>query len=426
MIRLAEVRKASIGEALGLRPGTALLRINGAEVRDAVDLLFLEAEERLELEAEGPGGDRVVYDIEKPAGESLGLVPEPDKIRRCTNACAFCFVKGNPKRDKLRASLYIKDDDYRLSFLYGHYVTLTNLREEDWERIVEQRLSPLYVSVHATEPDVRLAMLKNPRSAEIGRHLDRLQAGGIRFHAQVVLCPELNDGPVLDRTIEDLWARGEDVLSLSVVPVGLTAHNADRGIRPLEPEECRRALAQVETARARARRARGHGWCYAADELFLQADHPLPGSDYFDEPDLAANGVGAISRLRDEVRRGLGTLPRWDGHRILLVTGTSMGPHLRALGREIAEACGARIDTAVRPNGLYGPMVTTAGLLSGRDHLEAIRPRAETHDVALFSRSALNERERFLDDLSLEELRAAVPGIEICPSDNVVDALMRA
>lgn len=425
MIRVAEVREGSIAQDLGIEVGTLLLRINGAELRDSLDLLFLQAEERLELEAETAEGFALLFEIEKDPDEALGLVPEPDKIRRCTNACPFCFVKGNPKRRKLRSSLYIKDDDYRLSFLYGHYVTLTNLREEDWERIFEQRLSPLYVSVHATDPEVRLAMLKNPRSAEIRHHLDRLETGGIRYHAQAVLCPGVNDGPVLQRTIRDLYARGEAVLSFSVVPVGLTAHNADRGVRPPSSEECRRALAQVEAIRERAREERGRGWCYAADELFLRAGVDPPGPDYFDDPDLLANGVGAVSYLRERIRSELDRLPRLDGTRIVLVTGTAMGPILRELGVEVARSCGAEIVTVARRNSLYGPAVTTAGLLPGRDHLEAIRPY-EDFDLALISRSALNAEEIFLDDLSLEELRLSLPSIEIWPSDSVTDVLADA
>lgn len=425
MIRVAEVRSDSIGADLEVPEGTTILAINGTEVRDSLDLLFLQAEERLQVEAETPDGEPVVYDIEKDPDRSLGLVPVPDKIRRCTNACPFCFVKGNPKADKLRSSLYIKDDDYRLSFMYGHYVTLTNLREEDWRRIVEQRLSPLYVSVHATDPDVRLEMLKNPRSARIGAHLDRLEAGGIRYHAQVVLCPGLNDGSVLDRTIRDLYARGGSCLSLSIVPVGLTRHNADRGIRPLTESEAAETLDRIDRARRRAAAERETAWCYASDELFLQAGRQPPGTGYFDDQGLVSNGVGAISALRDRIRRDLDALPRLDGTRILLVTGTSMGPILTELAGEIAEACGADVETAVRTNSLYGPLVTTAGLLSGEDHLEAIRPHGD-RDLALFSRRALNAEDRFLDDLSLEELREALPEIRIWPSDHVTDVLSRA
>lgn len=424
MIRIANVRAGSIGEDLGIEVGTLLLRINGAELRDSVDLLFLQAEERLEVEAETPEGRPVIYDIEKHPDATLGLVPEPDKIRRCTNACPFCFVKGNPKSDKLRSSLYVKDDDYRLSFLYGHYVTLTNLREDDWERIVEQRLSPLYISVHATDPEVRLEMLKNPRSAEIEGHLDRLERGGIRYHSQIVLCPGLNDGPVLQRTIDDLYGRGEPCLSLSVVPVGLTTHNTDRGIRSLEPPDARRALERIDAVRERGLAERGRGWCYAADELFLQADLEPPGPDYFDDRDLIANGVGAISELRERVRSDLDDLPSLPGRRIVLVTGASMGPTLRELAREIEASTGAEIATVARVNTLYGPLVTTAGLLSGRDHLEAIVDYAEW-DTALFSRSAINDEELFLDDLSLDELRGACPSIEIWPSEHVTDVLAR-
>lgn len=412
----------TIGAELGLEPGTQLLSINGREIRDALDLRFYEADPLLELLARMPDGQEVLFEIEKDPDESLGLVPEPDKVRRCTNACPFCFVKGNPKLEKLRAGLYVKDDDYRLSFLFGHYVTLTNLREEDWERIFEQRLSPLYVSVHATDPEARLRMLRNPRSAEINAHLDRLAAGGIRVHAQVVLCPELNDGEVLGRTIDDLYGRGASIVSLSIVPVGLTSFNEDRGVRPLAPGECRDALARVEAARSRARAERETAWCYAADELFLQAGEPLPGAEYFDDLDLVANGVGAVSDLRDRVRADLPALPRLEGRRIVLVTGTSMGPHLRAAAEEIEGATGARIETAVVENGLYGPLVTTAGLLGGEDHLRALRPFAD-RDLALISRFALNDDELFLDDMSLADLRAALPDLEIWPSEHLTDVL---
>jgi putative radical SAM enzyme (TIGR03279 family) len=425
MIRVQSVRPGSIAEELGIGPGTTLRTVNDRDIRDALDLMFYEADAKLIVEGTEPDGTPVVYDIEKEPNLVLGVVPEPDKVRRCTNACPFCFVKGNPKIEKLRANLYIKDDDYRLSFMFGHYVTLTNLRDDDWERIFEQRLSPLYVSVHATDPEARRQMLVNPRSSEINEHLDRLAEGRIKIHAQVVLCPEVNDGAVLQRTIEDLYARGEDVLSLSVVPVGLTEFNADRGIRALTTEECRAALAMIDEARIRARDERGTAWCYASDELFLQADVEVPGADYFDDQELMANGVGAISLLRDEVRAELSDLPRLEGRRIVLVTGTSMARHLAELAREIADATGARVETAPVVNELYGPMVTTAGLLGGRDHLRALEPYRD-FDLALFSRTALNDDDLFLDDMRLDELRAAIPELHICPSDHITETLATA
>jgi putative radical SAM enzyme (TIGR03279 family) len=425
MIRVQSVRPGSIAEELGIRPGTTLRTVNDHDIRDALDLMFYEADAKLIVEGTEPDGTPVVYDIEKEPNLVLGVVPEPDKVRRCTNACPFCFVKGNPKIEKLRSNLYIKDDDYRLSFMFGHYVTLTNLRDDDWERIFEQRLSPLYVSVHATDPEARQQMLVNPRSSEINEHLDRLADGGIKIHAQVVLCPEVNDGDVLQRTIDDLYARGESVLSLSVVPVGLTEFNADRGIRALTEEECRAALAMIDEARIRARDERGTAWCYASDELFLQADVEVPGADYFDDQELMANGVGAISLLRDEVRADLAGLPRLEGRRIVLVTGTSMARHLAELARDIADATGALVETAPVVNELYGPMVTTAGLLGGRDHLRALEPYRD-FDLALFSRTALNDDDLFLDDMRLDELRAAIPELHICPSDHITETLATA
>lgn len=425
MVRVASVRRGSIGADLGIPAGTGLLSINARPLRDSLDLQYYEADAEVLLEARLPDGESILYEIEKHPDETLGLIPEADKVRRCTNACPFCFVKGNPKSDRLRQPLYVKDDDYRLSFMFGHYVTLTNLRDEDWERIFEQRLSPLYVSVHATDPEARLRMLINPRSAEIDAHLDRLAAGGIRIHAQVVLCPEVNDGAVLQQTIDDLFERGNDVLSLSVVPVGLTSHNSDRGIRHLSPAECREALDQVDRVRARSVTERGRGWAYAADELFLQADVDLPGPDYFDDHELVANGVGAVSALRSAVRSDLAELQPLPGRKIVLVTGTSMAPHLRSLGESIEEACGARIEIAAAANSLYGPMVTTAGLLSGADYVRALEPY-RGFDMALFSRAALNDHDMFLDDLSLAELGDAFPELAIWPSEHVTDTLRSA
>ncbi len=425
MIRVARVEADSIAAELAIPPGLAILRINGHEIRDALDLMYYQAEERLEVEAESLEGERFVYEIDKDPGASLGLVPEPDKVRRCTNACPFCFVKGNPKARKLRAGLYVKDDDYRLSFLYGHYVTLTNLREPDWERISEQRLSPLYVSVHATDPEARLRMLKNPRSGDIGAHLDRLAQARIEVHAQVVLCPGLNDGPILERTIRDLYGRGAAIGSLSIVPMGLTEHNADRGIPPLTPGECADALEQIDAIRLRALEERGFGWCYGADELFLQAGRDVPGRDYFDAVELESNGVGAISYLTERVREGLPRLPRLEGRRVVLVTGASLGPSLARLGDEVALASGARVETEIVANTLYGPMVTTAGLLSGADHRAALSAYAD-HDLALISAQALNDDDLFLDDMSLAALRAAYPKLEIWPSKDIIDVLTRA
>ncbi|MCL7959527.1 MAG: DUF512 domain-containing protein [marine benthic group bacterium] len=423
MVRVARVRLDSIGADLEIPPGAALISINGKELRDSLDLLFFEADAEVHLETRLPSGESVVYEIEKHPDETLGLIPEPDKVRRCTNACPFCFVKGNPKASRLRQPLYVKDDDYRLSFMFGHYVTLTNLREDDWERIFEQRLSPLYVSVHATDPAARLRMLINPKAALIGQHLDRLQAGSIQVHAQVVLCPEINDGPILEETIADLYAREQQVLSLSVVPVGLTDFNSDRGVRALSPEECAAALESIDSIRERALAERGRAWCYAADEMFLQAGRELPGPAYFDDHELVANGVGAVSALSSAVRSDLADLPSLHGKKVVLATGTSMEPYLSQLAEEVAASSGALVATVAAHNSLYGPMVTTAGLLSGADYARALDSYRD-FDLALFSATALNDQDLFLDDVSLSELRRDFPQLRIHPSEYVTDTLL--
>ena len=423
MVRVARVRRNSIGADLEIPPGSALISINGRDLRDSLDLRFYEADAEVVLDVRLPDGQSVTYEIEKHPDEALGLIPEADKVRRCTNACPFCFVKGNPKASRLRQPLYVKDDDYRLSFMFGHYVTLTNLRDDDWDRIFEQRLSPLYVSVHATDPEARLRMLVNPKASMIGEHLDRLAAGYIQVHAQVVLCPGVNDGEVLSRTIADLYSRGDHVLSLSIVPVGLTDFNSDRGVRALTADECRHALTLVNAIRQRAIEERDRAWCYAADEMFLQAGLDLPEPEYFDDHDLVANGVGAVSALTLAVRSDLDDLPSLQGKEIVLVTGTSMRPYLEQLAGEVAASTGARIDVVPADNTLYGPMVTTAGLLGGVDYARAL-DRYRDHDLALFSHTALNDHDLFLDDLSLDELRRDFPKLRICPLEHVTDTLL--
>jgi NifB/MoaA-like Fe-S oxidoreductase len=241
----------------------------------------------------------------------------------------------------------------------------------------------------------------------------------------VVLCPGINDGEILNRTIEDLYGRGEWILSLSVVPVGLTNYNHDRGGRQLSETESARALTQIDGIRARALDERGHGWCYAADELFLQAGAAVPRSRYYDDRELVGNGVGAMAELGDLIRADLPRLGGLDGCKLLLLTGTSMGPYLDVLGTEIAEASGARVDTIAIQNSLYGPLVTTAGLLAGRDYVEAARSRADA-DTVIFSRLALNAENLFLDDMSLAELQAALPDVDIWPSEHVTDVLIPA
>ncbi|NNL30364.1 MAG: DUF512 domain-containing protein, partial [Gemmatimonadetes bacterium] len=291
MVRIAEIEAGSIADELNLEIGSRVVRINGERVRDGIDLTYLLSDTDVELETVTPAGQTMIYEIEREPGDSVGIVPAPDTIRECANKCVFCFIDGNPK--DARQTLWLRDDDFRLSFTYGSYVTLTNLGPKGLQRLVDQRISPLYVSVHATEPEVRERLLVNQRAGLIMDQLQMLLGGGLEVHTQVVLCPEWNDGEHLERTIEDLWALGPAIRSLSVVPVGLTKYNLNRPVRLLNAGEAQAAVERVDEARKRALAERSLGWCYAADEMYLIAGRKMPGSAYYDDGALYENGVGA-------------------------------------------------------------------------------------------------------------------------------------
>jgi len=408
MVRIAEILPDSIADELHLRIGSRIVRINGEPVRDTIDLRFMEAEGRMELEVHDTAGGAVIYEIDKDDGEGLGVVPAPDPVRECANKCVFCFIDGNPP--DVRDSLHLRDDDFRLSFTYGSYVTLTNLGPRGFQRLIDQKLSPLYVSVHATEPEVRMRLLGVPRGGDIVERLTRLVEADISVHTQVVLCPGWNDGDHLERTIRDLWALGPDVLSLSVVPVGLTRYNLGRPVRLLRPEEARTAIGQLATARARARTERGIGWAYAADELYLLAGEPLPSGDYYDDWPLTENGVGAVRTFMDDAEVLMRAAPDLSGRRIGVITGTRMGQVMTPLMERLSAATRATFVVLPVENRLFGSTVTTAGLLPGAD-IQATIAVAEAGarlDTVLLPAEALNDDALFIDSLPLEDLRGRV------------------
>jgi putative radical SAM enzyme (TIGR03279 family) len=420
VVRIANIEAGSIAEELDLEIGSRVVRINGEPVRDGIDLTFLLADEHVELEATTPRGERVVYSFDRDPGEPIGIVPEADAIRECANKCVFCFIDGNPKG--ARDPLWLRDDDFRLSFTYGSYVTLTNLGPKGLARLVEQRISPLYVSVHATDPEVRERLLVNRRAGLIVDQLRELIEGGLEVHTQVVLCPEWNDGEHLDRTIEDLWGLGDAVRSLSVVPVGLTRYNLGRPVRLVTADEAARAIERVDGARRRAMRERGFGWCYAADEMYLIAGRPLPERAYYDDGALHENGVGQIRRFVERFEEGLAAVPRFEGRRIRLVTGRSMAPFLRERAPRLAEATGARVEVVEVVNEYFGETVTVAGLLGGRDILRALG-RGVPRDLVLLPAEALNADDRFIDDLPRAELLLGLGAVEVRSGYEVTEAL---
>ncbi len=420
MVRIAGIESGSIAEELSLEIGTRIVRINGERVRDNIDLTFLLSDLELELETVTPSGDRIVYDIERDAGTPVGILPAPDAVRECANKCVFCFIDGNPPG--VRDSLWLRDDDFRLSFSYGSYVTLTNLGPKGLQRLVDQRISPLYVSVHATEPEVRERMLVNARAGLILDQLRALLDGGLDVHTQVVLCPGWNDGVHLARTMDDLWSLGAGILSLSVVPVGLTRYNLDRPVRLLTADEAAQAITQVDDARGRALEERGLGWAYAADEMYLIADAPLPPRSYYDEGALYENGVGAIRRFVDGFDDGLERVPRLEGHLLRLVTGRSMAPFIRERAGRLVEATGADVEVVEVVNDFFGETCTVAGLLAGRDILRALGG-GEARDIVVLPAEALNAHDLFIDSFPLAELESAARPARVLRGYEITEAL---
>lgn len=423
MITLREVVSGSPAAGLGLAAGDQLVALDGEPLEDFLDWNFLSAEPAFTLEilCRGAIPVRKVLRVERDLEHDFGVLLEPPAIKRCTNKCDFCFIDQMPKG--LRRSLYVKDEDYRYSFLYGNFVTTTNLKERDFQRILRYRLTPLYISVHATDPAVRERILKNPRAGELLPNLTRLGAGGIAFHTQVVLCPGINDGPVLLRTFDDLLPLGRALLSISVVPVGLTGHRQLLpGVAAVTAGYATRVVAAVEAYRARLDPSEA-AKISLADEFHLQAGGELPPAEAYGDFELVENGVGMTRLFLEEFASALPGLVRGRGRRVALLTGRLMGPVLERAVVPALRARGWRPAVVEVENRLFGASVTCAGLLAGRDLLEAAR--AVGADVTLYPRDCLNIDGRLLDDVSQEELARALE-TPILASRYVVEELNEA
>jgi putative radical SAM enzyme (TIGR03279 family) len=419
MIRVTAVHPNTIAAELGLRPGTALLSVNGRTLEDFLDWEFLTAEEEFLLLVRQPDGEEIEFDIERSLSEPIGVSLEAARIRRCANRCDFCFVDGLP--DGLRDVLYVRDDDYRLSFRYGNFATLTNLKPHDVQRIIEYRLSPLYVSVHATDPIVRRYLLRNPNAPEIIPQLRQFASHGIEFHTQIVLSPGVNDGSVLQQTLDDLYHFGPAILGCSVVPVGLTEYSKHHLVREPTAEECRAAIALVERRAALAREERGISWSFGADELYLRAELELPEAAIYDGFDQVENGVGSVRWLQQQIERGGSDFPEWEGKRIGVVTGTAMAQLMPMVLAPLTQRTGASFELIPVVNSLFGPSVTTAGLLPGVAIQQALRQR--DLDLALLPAEAINDDGLFIDSMSFELLQAGV-SCELRLSRDFTDALV--
>ncbi len=410
------VAPGSAADRLGLRPGDRLLEANGRPIRDALDVAYYGALEVLEL-AVARGGEVLLFELEKDPEIPLGLEVEPMQVRTCENHCVFCFVYQNPRGQ--RRERYIKDEDYRFSFLHGHYITLSNLSEADWTRIFEQRLSPLYVSVHATDPELRDRLLRGRRPQPVLPQLARLIAGGIRLHTQVVVCPGWNDGPQLTRTLLDLAAFHPGVASVAVVPVGLTdfRRHLPKLRRPTRGE-ARRLLDQVGAIQEGCRARHGSRVCFAADEWYLLADRPLPPADHYEGYPQIADGVGGMARFEERLEALLAAGARPAPGRYCFFTGELFAPALtRHVSRIAARWPHWHGRVVALENRYLGRGITVAGLLSGEDVRRGLAACAPEEVPVIPEVMVEEDGQTFLDGVTVEELRA-----EVHPRLTVVEA----
>ena len=423
---ILRVAEGSLAEELGLAAGDRIVAVNGQKLRDIIDLSFAMAEEEIELLVERASGERELLAFDKDYDEELGaefVSAVFDGIRRCGNRCRFCFVDQMPPH--LRDSLYVKDDDYRLSFLYGNFITMTNMGPEDFRRIAQYHLSPLFVSVHTTSPELRAGLLGTPRAAEITEQLDRLAEAGVDYHAQVVLCPGLNDGAELDRTIGDLMARRPRALSLAIVPVGLTRFR--EGCYPLKPFDragAAQVVDRVSRWQDRSRAESGENFVYLADEFYLAAGLPIPEAKAYDGFPQLDNGVGLVRSFIDDWRTAAADHPSggYDSPLFVdVVCGMSVTPVFRALLEALAVP-GLSVRLLPVENRFFGPSVTVSGLLTGADILASLAPSGARGRAVVLPRCALRTGEDiFLDDMTLasftekcgREVRTALTGGEL-------------
>jgi len=417
-VKVIAIDRASTGLECGLRPGDEIQRINGAPVRDILDYRFLTADDAIEMEVRR-GDEQIIFDIEKDADDSLGLNFEPLKIRRCGNDCIFCFVDQNPKN--MRSTMYFRDEDFRLSFLSGHYVTLSNMSRADLERIVRQRLTPLFISVHATEPEMRKFLLGIKFEDRLLDKFDYLTQNGIELHTQIVLCPELNDGEVLRRTLSDLERYYPHLRSVAVVPVGLTRHREGlTAIKPVTKEYAKNFLRIADDYAAEFHQRLGINFVYPSDEFYLMAGEPIPPASRYDAFEQMENGVGMLRDLVDDFHtRQMKRLPKHLAQptKVTLVTATLAGEFIaenilpRLLGIKNFTP-----ELAVVINRFYGDTIRVSGLLTGQDIFAALKDR-DLGAAVFLPKNCLNDKQVFLDDWKLSELQEKL-GVPVVPLKN--------
>lgn len=417
-VTVSSVEKGGLADKHGIAPGDKILTINGSEIGDILDYRFYETNRRLTVCIEKPDGRREEISLRKGEYDSLGVECGTylmDKQRSCRNKCVFCFIDQLPKG--MRESLYFKDDDDRLSFLFGNYITLTNIDEREIDRIIKMRISPINISVHTTNPELRVKMMKNPHAGEALRFIKMLADGGISLNCQIVLCPEWNDGAELDRTLTDLTALCPQVQSIAVVPVGLTRHREKLPpLRMFTPVECGQVIDQIERFGEKCLKQHGARIVYPSDEFYLNAGREIHGDEFYGDFDQLENGVGMVALLRSEFGMAVEDFEQDDAkHSASIACGLSIAPILQ----ELLDLAGKKWHNAnwkLYPitNHFFGERITVSGLITGQDLIAQLQGK-ELGGKLLISSSMLNsDGSVFLDDLTPADVEAAL-GVPVVP-----------
>ena len=411
-VEISDVAPGSLGAEMELEPGDRIIKVNGRTVRDYLDFRFQTAgETELLLEVRKKSGDDWELELERAENEDFGFTFEQIVPRQCANACIFCFCNGNPA--DARPSLFIKDEDIRLSFLYGNYTTLTSISEDEMQRIVEQRLSPQYVSVHATDLDVRAYLLGvDKQRADISAKLQRLLDAGIEIHAQVVLCPKINDGDVLKRTISDLAAEYPRITSVAIVPLGLTRYNTDDRLTKVTPEFCREVIDQVTRIQQELTERLGTNFALLGDEIYLRAGRAIPVRSHYGAYPQIEDGVGMVRAFCTEFAKHLAKLKREGVSQLAkskgtILTGTLFAPVLRKQIEKLNKQFGANLQVEAVENGYFGGDVSVAGLLTGRDLISA-RERINGEYIVIPKQMLKSDEAVMLDGMLLSDVESSL------------------
>lgn len=414
-VEISEVTAGSLGAELELEPGDRIMRVNGRVVRDYLDFRFQAGGETdLLIDIRKRTGEDWELNIERDEAEQFGLSFEQIVPRQCANECLFCFCKGNP--ETARPSLFVRDEDVRLSFLYGNYTTLTSITEDEMRRVIEQRLSPQYVSVHATDLDVRAYLLGVDKlRADISAKMRQMMDAGIEIHAQVVLCPEINDGEILRRTIYDLAKLHPRVRSVAIVPLGLTRYLNDERLTPVTSEFCRRTISEVSLIQDDLRARLGTTFAFLGDEIYLRAGRPVPSRKHYGDYPQIEDGIGMVRSFASEfaaLMRRLERKPLRNPEKLFgtIMTGTIFAPVLRKQVDRMNRRFHTRLQVVAVENEYFGGDVSVAGLLTGGDFIAA--HEQVCGEFAIIPRVTLKSDEPImLDGLRLKEVqkRFAVP-----------------